>query len=48
MHVTQIIVSPPEDKSPYDLNKDYEKIPNRLHVPTELANSLNPNITIPS
>ena len=32
-----------------NLNRNYEKIPNRLHVPDNLANSqMNPNITIPS
>lgn len=32
-----------------NLNRDYEKIPNRLHVPDNLANSqMNPNITKPS
>jgi ubiquitin C-terminal hydrolase len=35
-------------KQPTDLMRDYEKIPNRLHVPDSLANSKNPNITKPT
>ena len=31
------------------MHKDYERIPNRLHVPDNLANSqMNPNITKPT
>lgn len=30
------------------LSKDYEMIPNRLHVPDEMANEYNPNIVTPS
>jgi len=32
-----------------EMHKDYERIPNRLHVPDNLANSqMNPNITKPT
>eukprot|EP00347_Sterkiella_histriomuscorum_P013480 403364554 len=45
---TTIILNPSQFRSPTDLQKDYEKIPNRLHVPDQLANENNPNITVPS
>ncbi|CDW76396.1 ubiquitin carboxyl-terminal hydrolase family protein [Stylonychia lemnae] len=45
---TTIILNPGQFRRPNDLQKDYEKIPNRLHVPDSMANEHNPNITIPS
>jgi len=47
---TTILINPTgREATDSQLSKDYEKIPNKLHVPGQLATStLNPNICVPS